>query len=85
MEQTMGLVVQLSEKSIDSNETSANVIDSNIVQLPFGEARDRIAQAESTCEILRQSIGAMRRSLRMLEGIAHTGEGDHAVRRMETT
>jgi hypothetical protein len=85
MEQTMGLVVQLSVKSIDSIEASANRSDSSIVQLSlgeqlsFGEARQQIAHAESSCEILRQSIDAMQRSLSMLEGIIEK-LGNHGAR-----
>lgn len=79
MEQTMSLVVRLSDKSINSADIFASAIDSKIVQWPLGKARDRIAQVESECEILRQSIGAMRRALSMLEGIVEK-LGDHEAR-----
>lgn len=73
----MGLVVQF--KSSDAIEASANRTDSNIVQLSFGEVRQQIAQAERSCEILRQSIEAMQRSLGKLEGVIER-LGDHGAR-----
>ena len=79
MERKMGVVIRLSDKSISSADTIANAIDSKIVQLPSGDTGDRIAQVESECEILQQSIGAMRRALSMLEGIVQK-LGDHEAR-----
>ncbi|WP_271568460.1 hypothetical protein [Bradyrhizobium sp. CCBAU 11386] len=79
----MGLVVQF--KSSDAIEASGNRSDCNIVplsfgeQLSFGEVRQQIAQAERSCEILRQSIDAMQRSLSMLEGVIEK-LGDHGAR-----
>lgn len=79
MEQKMGLLLRLSDRSINSAGTFASAIGSKIVQWPLEKARDRIAQVESECEILRQSIGAMQRGLSTLEGIVEKLE-DHEAR-----
>jgi hypothetical protein len=65
----VGSVIRQLKRSADLTATSADVIADNIVHVPFGEARHRIAQISSACEVLRRSIDKMQRGLKTLEDL----------------
>jgi hypothetical protein len=80
MEQAMGLVVQFKSSDATANLSASNIVHlSSGEQLSFGEVRQQIARAERSCEILRQSIDSMQRSLSKLEGVIEK-LGDHGAR-----
>ena len=65
----MGSAIQKLETSTSAADTPAEIIRTNIVELPFRKARYQIGQTTRICEVLRQSIDILQQSIRKLEGI----------------
>jgi flagellar biosynthesis/type III secretory pathway chaperone len=64
-----GPVVHLLERSTNAADVLADVITANLVELPFRQTRYQIAETTGACEMLRQSIDALRRVIKQLEAI----------------
>jgi hypothetical protein len=75
----MGSANQLLESSTNVTDTPAGIVEANIVELPFRKARHQIAQTTSRCEVLRQGIDVLQRTIEKLEGIVAKID-DHETR-----
>ena len=68
----MSSIVQLLEGSTGAADTTAGGVRATIVELPFREARLQLAGVKSACEMLRQNIDSLQRSLKVLADVSRT-------------